>query len=513
MSEPRDVLDRLAPLFPAPDHALERCLRLRDRRRRNRRIGAATLALVITAVMIASFVVSFRGSQRQPVTDPRPINPSNVHTLRLAWSGKTSPDPWDRRGVGGSEGMTVSDGMLYAVSTGDGKLWAFPTDCGSDGAPCRPKWSGAFDVRPGRCDPNRCIGDMPSGPAVEDGMVFVGGLNHVYAFPVSCRRSPCPPAWVGRTREISNQPVAADGVVYAGSLDGFLYAFPTRCEHRCEPLWTSARQTNPLEVSQVDDGTVYVGTNGVYFGGEDLGTAYGFPVDCKDGCEPRWTAPMPDSIFATPPVAADGVVYVARSTANRQRNWDFYQPSIVSAYDASCGLEAGCALWSASMPGFVSRSPIVAEGVLVVMSRRAGLIRAYPTSCDGTCEPLWSAAVPAGPDRAFDPPLVVADGLVLVGSRSSGVSAFSLHCGTDGATCEPSWTSDQPAYEVAVAEGKVFARSDDGTLYAFSPDEGPATVGESGGISGSGSDGRALVFVSIVLGGIVLIVGARWRRS
>jgi hypothetical protein len=50
----RDVMERVGGRFAFPDQAFERMLRLRDRRRRNRRIGSAVVAIVmVTAAAVA----------------------------------------------------------------------------------------------------------------------------------------------------------------------------------------------------------------------------------------------------------------------------------------------------------------------------------------------------------------------------------------------------------------------------------------------------------------------------
>ena len=63
-----------------------------------------------------------------------------------------------------------------------------------------------------------------------------GGLA---AVPQDCRAegSVCAPTWTG---DINGSPtsrvIVSDGVVYVGSSDGNLYAFPTTCDARCVPL-------------------------------------------------------------------------------------------------------------------------------------------------------------------------------------------------------------------------------------------------------------------------------------
>ena len=73
MNETRDLLERVGERFPFSDESFERLLRRRDRIQRNRRIAAATLALILTAIGIGvgiRFVALDRSMPAEP-TDVR----------------------------------------------------------------------------------------------------------------------------------------------------------------------------------------------------------------------------------------------------------------------------------------------------------------------------------------------------------------------------------------------------------------------------------------------------------
>ena len=75
MSQLKDLLDREARAIDADPDALDSVLRARDTRQLNRRIGAALLALTITAIIVAMFAGTLR--VREPVPgDRRPIGPT-----------------------------------------------------------------------------------------------------------------------------------------------------------------------------------------------------------------------------------------------------------------------------------------------------------------------------------------------------------------------------------------------------------------------------------------------------
>src|SRR5205823_4725350 len=94
-------------------------------------------------------------------------------------------------------------------------------------------------------------------PAVANGMVYVGADDHkFYAFSAAgttgCAAGPpkvCDPLWTATTGgNVRSSPAVAAGVVYVGSDDGMLYAFPagtgtaagcSGTPKTCNPLWTT----------------------------------------------------------------------------------------------------------------------------------------------------------------------------------------------------------------------------------------------------------------------------------
>ena len=121
-----------------------------------------------------------------------------------------------------SIGPVVGD-RLVVLGSSTGYLYGFRADCPGR---CRAVW--------------RARADAPTKPAVDDGMVFVSGApdGGLAAVPERCRSAgaACDPRWVG---EINGSPtssvITAAGVVYVGSSDGNLYAFPTACDQACSP--------------------------------------------------------------------------------------------------------------------------------------------------------------------------------------------------------------------------------------------------------------------------------------
>jgi outer membrane protein assembly factor BamB len=302
-------------------------------------------------------------------------------------------------------------------------------------------------------------GGVFSSPAVAGGVVYVGSDDHkLYAFPASCSGdATCTPLWHATTRGIvETSPAVANGVVYVGSNDDDLYAFPASCgtgNAPCTPLWHATTGNAVRSSPAVLNGVVYVGS--------DDRKLYAFPASCGTGnatCTPLWHATT-GGIVDSSPAVANGVVYVG--------SFDHK----LYAFPASCGTgNATCTpLWHASTGNAVASSPAVANGVVYVGSNDRKLY-AFPASCgtgNAPCTPLWHATT--GSPVNSSP--AVANGVVYVGSFDHDVYAFPASCGTGNAPCTPLWhaptggpiTFSSPA----VANGVVYVASNDRNLYAF----------------------------------------------
>jgi len=159
-------------------------------------------------------------------------------------------------------------------------------------------------------------GVMYSSPAVVDGVVYVGTFDgKLNAYPVGCATGAgsCSPLWIGAagTSIQQSSPAVADGVVYVGSIDGRLYAFAVGCNTGggpCTPIWTGQAGAVGIQGSPtVVNGVVYISSLNH--------NLYAFAVGCNTGggtCAPIWNGPTGDILFGSPAVA-NGVVYVGSS--------------------------------------------------------------------------------------------------------------------------------------------------------------------------------------------------------
>lgn len=160
-------------------------------------------------------------------------------------------------------------------------------------------------------------------------------------------------------------------------------------------------------------------------------------------------------------------------------------PGRLSVFPVSCAPGPGdCApTWIAQLPGSKAAAwwgGVAVHGDRVYVGTSEGVL-GFPTSCRGTCAPVWSAST-SGSAVSASP--VVAAGVVYVGVSGPGsaghgaLQAFSVSCSND--PCAPLWKADLPDQFLgatpAMASGAVFIGSNDGTLEAL-----PLTCNQTGG--------------------------------
>jgi hypothetical protein len=118
MSDRFDVLERLAPLFEAPEPSFEGFVRRRDRKRRNQRIAAGVvgIAVFVAAVWIATTGGPFERTQTPAVTGPTVPPTSRVGFIGLPPEGATPSAPESGELVVGLWGRSTTDrGPLIRV--------------------------------------------------------------------------------------------------------------------------------------------------------------------------------------------------------------------------------------------------------------------------------------------------------------------------------------------------------------------------------------------------------------
>ena len=270
-------------------------------------------------------------------------------------------------------------------------------------------------------------GWVVNAPAVANGVVYAGSDdNFVYALNAGTGSM----LWSFETGDIiRSTPTLAGGAVYVGSNDNFVYALDAGTG---EMLWkhdtSKAVQYSPV----VTDGVVYIGAQG------DVDYSV-HALDAMSG-EQVWAAGVPYPYGAEFAVTvANGKLYAPGASG------EFY------AMDASTGE----VLWSVSVGMGSESPPAVLDGVVYLTAVNT----AYALN-EATGEEIWSYGTEKFPAR--DHPAVVVDGVYYFAPDSN---LYAL----DVTTGHMRWfyvasglITDAPV----VAEGMVYVRSESGGFHA-----------------------------------------------
>jgi outer membrane protein assembly factor BamB len=294
-----------------------------------------------------------------------------------------------------------------------------------------------------------------SSPAVVGGVVYIGSSDgRLWAFPADgCGQSLCTtPLWRSTNLfQILDSPIVANGIVYVGSQtsftsnDGKLNAFSASgCgSAECPPLWQGlAGRESILESSPAV-------ANGVVFVGAFDGRLYAFDADgCGAAtCQPLWKGRTGGMIESSPTVSG-GVVYIGSDDGK------------LYAFDADgCGAVKCQPLWTGPLgsPAFQS-SPAVSGGVVYIASAHA--LSAFDAAGCGmaACPPLWQAI---DEDQFFYGSPAVASGRIYIGLEN-GLAVYSAS-GCGAATCDPLWILFGTGFQAAVLSSPTVAN---GVVYA-----------------------------------------------
>jgi len=224
----------------------------------------------------------------------------------------------------------------------------------------------------------------------------------------------------------SSPAVAADGTVYVGSWDHYLYAINPDGSLKWRYLTGGNVWASPAVAA---DGTVYVGS-------EDSCLYAIYP----DGSL-KWRYQTGERIESSPAVAADGTVYVGSN--------DFYLYAINPNGTRKWRYETDCWVWPSPAIG--------ADGTVYVGSDGNCL---YAINPDGSLKWRYQAG------RSTSP-AVAADGTVYVGSDDHYLYAMNPDGSLKWRYQTGDWVESSP---VVAADGTVYVGSWDHYLYAINPD-------------------------------------------
>lgn len=261
-------------------------------------------------------------------------------TGAVLWRTATGPDaPLDWGYESGDiylSSPVVAQGKVV-VGSGDGNLYAL--DAGNG----QVRWR----LRTG--------GRVRSSPAVADGVVFAGSLDgSLYAADLETGRLRWRFDTLGRSlksgdfgfdrKSVQSSPAVADGTVYVGGRDGFLYAVEAATGRQ---RWRLDHQVSWVITSPaVREGRVYAGSSDAHFFQA---------VDARTGRE-VWRLPTPASVWSSPAVAGGGV-YVGDSGGT------------LHAVDAGTGRER----WTFRAGAGIYSSPVPVAGMLLAGSNDGAL--------------------------------------------------------------------------------------------------------------------------------------------
>jgi outer membrane protein assembly factor BamB len=225
-----------------------------------------------------------------------------------------------------------------------------------------------------------------------------------------------------------SSPVVVNGVVYIGSSDGVLWAFPAAgCgQALCtQPLWKSTSVAQIMDSPVVAEGMIFIGSQTSFVSNDGKLNAFAAGGCGQPVCPPLWQGLAGDqSILMSSPAVANGVVYVGA-----------YDHKLYAFAAHGCGQAFCDPLWTGATDGTIESSPTVAGGVVYVGSDDGYLYAFDANGCgQSECQPLWTGAVGY---PIFDSSPAVASGTVYVGSAHALAAFPAGGCGQ--AICQPAW--------------------------------------------------------------------------
>jgi outer membrane protein assembly factor BamB len=219
---------------------------------------------------------------------------------------------WTARTPGAAmSAPAIANGIVY-VGTTHGLVTfdaAGVTNCSGPPKTCNPLWTAPTSTAlgPVAVTNGKVFARTADGIAVFD----AGGANNCSGQPVVCQ-----PLWTASTGPTASLPAIAGNVLYLGAKDGKLYAFDARgvtgCSggppKHCNPLWTAATGGAVDSAPSVANGVVYVGSDDTYLYAFDANGQTGCSTMTKT-CAPLWKAKTGGEVNSSPTIA-NGFVYV-----------------------------------------------------------------------------------------------------------------------------------------------------------------------------------------------------------
>ncbi len=432
--------------------------------RKSRLAPAALVAVIAIALSACGGWTTFHRDNIHSGFDPLPDGPANPAALSTAFTVQTGAPVFSS--------AAIANGVAY-VGSEDGKVYAFDaagiTNCSGSPAACAPLWVGTTPTG----------FQLNSSPAVANGMVYIGSDdNFVYAWDANgntnCSGIPkmCTPLFGAHTSSTQrSSPVIDNGVLYIGSTHDTIEAFDAsgtvNCAgtpKECTPLWSGPAPG----ILGAQDSVPAVANGLVYVGARD-GNLYAFDANGTTGCSgapkvctPIWLATTtPGAEVSSSPSVSNGVLYVGSDGG------DLWAYDAAGFTNCSSGSPRVCGpLWRGEINFSTTSSPAVANGLVYIGGDDGALYAFDATGAAGcssfpvVCQPKWASQ--AGSTIFMSSPAVV-NGAVYIGSFHD-LYAFDA---ITGAPLAHFPTGGFIEGSPAVANGKVYIGSGDGKLYAL----------------------------------------------
>ena len=306
-----------------------------------------------------------------------------------------------------------------------------------------------------RWDQDLHLQEIASSPAVAYGRVYVLTLDGFFALDESNGTV----VWSNPEIRGLSTPAVFNGTLLVGGSDGRVHAIDAGhgTERWNVTLLTAPQFSGVTSSPKLLFDTAYVGTFN-----ETGGTGEVVALWATNGTL-RWRHAAPASISFSSPAIVDGTLYVGVIGLYNTTTQVTYDPPYgVLALDAATGAQA----WFHATPASVAASPLV-HGPEVIVPAKDGIVYALNATTGGV---VWQADVAAG---VSSPALVGSTVVVAGGSFGTGGRVSALDVGTGAVLW--TFTPNGPVQSsVTAADGKVFFATNvaNGTIYALNASSG-----------------------------------------
>jgi outer membrane protein assembly factor BamB len=299
-------------------------------------------------------------------------------------------------------------------------------------------------------------------------------------------------AQLGKLVDYSS-PAVVNGVVYIGTVDGRLWAYPdTGCGSSfcTQPLWSSVGLGQIVDSPAVSNGIVYVGSQTSDDSNDGRLNAFSASGCGQPVCAPLWQGLAgTESILQSSPAVSKGLVFVGA-----------YDGRIYAFNAAGCGAPECPPVWRGQTGGTIESTPTIVNGVAYIGSDDGKLYAFTAAGCGALdCRPLWTGRI-GGP--VYDSTPAFSGGVLYIGSPHA-LSAFSA-AGCGSATCQPLWQAVDTLNffngSPAVFNGRVYIGLENGVGVYSASGCGAPTCGPLWTYFGEGAQAAVLSSPAIAHG-------------